>query len=502
MSFRGVRASKFRHVYGTPLKREQCYDNIRVSKSSCDSSFCAVNPKFVAIIVESAGGGAFIVLPLKSTGRINRDYPLVGGHRGPVLDIAWCPHHDNVIASASEDCYIKIWQIPDRGINRTYTDKDAVVDLAHHQRRVSLVLWHPSAQNVLLSAGSDNLIVIWDVGTGTVLREFGTPDVVFSASWNYDGSQFLYTCRDKKIRILDPRSGEVLSEAEGHEGMKANRAIFLKNGLVFTTGSSKPGDRQYSLRSPDKLDDPIVRIELDTSNGVLFPFYDADTSMIYLCGKGDSVIRYFEVTSESPFVHYISTFQTPDPQRGIGMMPKRGCDVSSCEITRFYRLNNSGLCQVISFTVPRKSELFQVDLYPDTFAEQPALSADEWVAGVDKEPVLISLKDGVKEPVKKENLRMERKSNVLDRGVRSGDQHDHGATDINENAEAEFVTQLKQLEKKMEKKLAALESKMEEENRRLKAVIIKHESRIRMLEQQGAGDAPEEPNSHLAPDEV
>jgi len=63
MSFK-VRSSKFRHVYGTALKREYCYDNIRVSKSSWDSTFCAVNPKFVACIVESAGGGAFIVLPL------------------------------------------------------------------------------------------------------------------------------------------------------------------------------------------------------------------------------------------------------------------------------------------------------------------------------------------------------------------------------------------------------------------------------------------------------
>lgn len=63
MSHRVVRSSKFRHVYGQPLKREQCYDNIRVSKSSWDSTFCTVNPKFLAIIVECAGGGAFIVLP-------------------------------------------------------------------------------------------------------------------------------------------------------------------------------------------------------------------------------------------------------------------------------------------------------------------------------------------------------------------------------------------------------------------------------------------------------
>ena len=101
-------------------------------------------------------------------------------------------------------------------------------------------------------------------------------------------------------------------------------------------------------------------VELDTSNGVMFPIYDPDTNLVYLCGKGDSVIRYFEITPEPPFVHYINTFQTPDPQRGVGFMPKRGCDVTTCEIGRFYRLNNNGFCQVIPFKVPRKSELFQV----------------------------------------------------------------------------------------------------------------------------------------------
>ena len=63
MSFRVVRQSKFRHVFGANLKREQCYDNIRVSKASWDSTFTSVNPKFFAVIVESGGGGAFLVLP-------------------------------------------------------------------------------------------------------------------------------------------------------------------------------------------------------------------------------------------------------------------------------------------------------------------------------------------------------------------------------------------------------------------------------------------------------
>ena len=33
------------------------------------------------------------------------------------------------------------------------------------------------------------------------------------------------------------------------------------------------------------LSEPMVVQEMDTSNGVLLPFYDPDTNMVYLCGK-------------------------------------------------------------------------------------------------------------------------------------------------------------------------------------------------------------------------
>ena len=84
---------------------------------------------------------------------------------------------------------------------------------------------------------------------------------------------------------LFSRTGEIEEEAIAHEGNKASRAIFLKNGLVFTTGFTKHSERQYSLRAPGHLDDPIVMVELDTSNGVMFPLYDPDANLIYLCGK-------------------------------------------------------------------------------------------------------------------------------------------------------------------------------------------------------------------------
>jgi coronin-1B/1C/6 len=394
-----VRQSKFRHVFGQAMKRDQCYDNIRITKSSWDSTFCAVNPKYLAVITEAAGGGAFLVLGLDKIGRVDRDSPLVVGHKAAVLDIQWCPHDDDLIASASEDCTVKVWQIPDGGL--TANLDEPVADLVAHQRRVGLVVWHPTAQNILLSGGSDNKVFIWNVGTAEVVREIEFPDIPLSAAWSWDGSQIVVSCKDKKVRTADPRSGTIIKEVVAHEGAKPVQVTYLKNGFIFTTGFSKMSERQLSLWDSNLKN--ITTMELDTSNGVLFIFYDPDTGIIYVCGKGDSMIRYFEVTEDAPYIHYLNMYQSPDPQRGIGFMPKRGVNVNICEIARFYKLHTKGLCEVIPMTVPRKSELFQDDLYPDTPGDVPAMTAEEWLAGKNAEPILISLKHGYK-PTKKAGI--------------------------------------------------------------------------------------------------
>ncbi|XP_032072915.1 coronin-6 isoform X1 [Thamnophis elegans] len=429
MSRRVVRQSKFRHVFGQPVKADQMYEDIRVSKVTWDSSFCAVNPKFLAIIVESGGGGAFMVLPLSKMGRVDKNVPLVTGHSAPVLDIDWCPHNDNVIASASEDTTIMVWQIPDFLPLRNLTEP--VVTLEGHSKRVGILTWHPTARNVLLSAGGDNAIILWNVGTGEALITLDDlhTDVIYSVCWNRNGSQFVTTCKDKRLRIIDPRQHLVVAETlKPHEGARPVRAIILADGRVFTTGFSKMSERQLALWDLKNFEEPIALQEMDTSNGVLLPFYDPDSSIVYLCGKGDSSIRYFEITEEAPYVHYLSTYSSKEPQRGMGFMPKRGLDVSKCEIARFYKLHERK-CEPIVMTVPRKSDLFQDDLYPDTPGPEPALEADEWLAGKDAEPLLVSLRDGYV-PLKNRELKVSKK-NILDSKPPAGTRRTLSSCDSN-----------------------------------------------------------------------
>ncbi|XP_008118542.1 coronin-6 isoform X3 [Anolis carolinensis] len=423
MSRRVVRQSKFRHVFGQPVKADQMYEDIRVSKVTWDSGFCAVNPKFVAIIVESGGGGAFMVLPLHKTGRVDKNIPLVTGHTAPVLDIDWCPHNDNVLASASEDTTVMVWQIPDYIPTRNMTEP--VVTLEGHSKRVGILTWHPTARNILLSAGGDNVIILWNVGTGEALLTLDDlhTDLIYNVCWNYNGSLFVTTCKDKHLRIIDPRK----------------RLVVAKN-----------------------FEEPIALQEMDTSNGVLLPFYDPDSSIVYLCGKGDSSIRYFEITDEAPYVHYLSTYSSKEPQRGMGYMPKRGLDVSKCEIARFYKLHERK-CEPITMTVPRKSDLFQDDLYPDTPGPEPALEADEWLSGKDAEPILISLRDGYV-PVKNRELKVTKK-NILDSRPPVGPRRSQSTCDTNFSRSAfeellEEIKSLRQTVQAHEKRISDLENKL------------------------------------------
>jgi len=141
------------------------------------------------------------------------------------------------------------------------------------------------------------------------------------------------------------------------------------------------------------MDAPLHITDLDQSAGVVIPFYDPDNSILYLAGKGDASIRYFELTSEKPYLHALSEFRDTKSQQGVAWIPKRALDTSKCEIALCLRLMKEAVIP-ISFQVPRKSDLFQKDLFPDTYAGEPSLEAADWFKGENKDPKLRSMKPG------------------------------------------------------------------------------------------------------------
>lgn len=386
-----VRASKFRHVFGSTAKLEESYANLKVSKNPWDSNYCAVNSQFLAVCWATGGGGAAAVIPLKNTGKLS-EVALVEGHTAPVLDVAFSPFNDYILATASEDSTVKIWSIPEDGPKTTST---AAQELRGHGRKAGSVTFNPVANNILATSAIDFKVKIWDIEQGTEKSTIeGHSAIIQSVEWNWDGSLITTYCKDKKIRVIDPRSGATTAEVEAHQGVKGGRATWLgRKELIFSAGFNKQSERRLAVWDPKKMSEPLIEQAVDNAAGIIMPFWDDSSSVLFTAGKGDGNVRFYEIVNDDKVIYFLSQHGTNVPQQGMCALPKASVDVSSNEIMRLYKATGTQV-EPISFRVPRKSDVFQDDLFPDCASSTPALTADEWSSGKNAEPILQSLAPG------------------------------------------------------------------------------------------------------------
>ena len=103
----------------------------------------------------------------------------------------------------------------------------------------------------------------------------------------------------------------------------------------------------------------------------------------------DGNIRYYEYENDK--FEYLTQYTSPNPQRGVAFMPKRGINLHDNEVLRAFKTVNDTYIEPVSFIVPRRSEMFQSDIYPPTTGLRPGTTADEWFGGKTAVPPKISL---------------------------------------------------------------------------------------------------------------
>jgi len=394
MSGRYVRQSSYRHVFGTPAKPEHQFLNVHPACNG-DGDFIAANEKYLAY-ASAGGGGPVTILQLSAPARLPASVPSVAVHKAAVLDQQFHPFISNMIGTASEDGYVKLTQFPDGGLTGNI-DK-ATATLEGHAKKVHILKFHPTANNVLATASQDGSIKLWDIEAQAQALEYNpngeVTDPVFPTSfdWNADGSLAVTIWKDKKIRLYDPRDTKSVAALDGFAGAKKAALVWASNqDKILGAGFGKTATRQLGVWDPKKMDTPLSIIDVDQSAGVVNPFYDPGNSILYLAGKGDASIRYYELSKDKPYLHPLSEFRDTVSQQGVAWLPKRACDTTKCEIAVCLRLMKEAIIP-ISFQVPRKSDLFQKDIFPDTYAGVPSLEAKEWLGGENKAPKLRSMK--------------------------------------------------------------------------------------------------------------
>lgn len=261
-------------------------------------------------------------------------------------------------------------------------------------RKVGHVLFNSAAENVLASSSGDYTVKLWDLEDGQAKLTLKHTDIVQSLDWSANGSMMVTTSRDKKLRFWDVRQQKPAHEVPSHSGAKASRAVWLgDHDRVATTGFSKMSDRQlglWDIRNPAK---PVGGdfTYLDSISGICMPFWDDGCQMLYLAGKGDGNIRYYEYENDT--FQPLSEYKSGDPQRGLSFLPKRGVNTHANEVMRAYKTVNDQYIEPISFIVPRRAEAFQDDIYPPATGMKPAMTSGEWLEGKTAQPPKVDMGD-------------------------------------------------------------------------------------------------------------
>jgi coronin-1B/1C/6 len=258
---------------------------------------------------------------------------------------------------------------------------------------VGHVLFNPAAENILASSSGDYTIKIWDLEDGKPKLTLKGNDIFTSLSWSANGSTLVTTSRDKKLRFWDVRQERPAYEGQGHGGAKNSRVAWLgEHDRVVTTGFSKMSERQLGLWDFRAPHEPLGGFTpLDSGSGVVMPFWDDGCQMLYLAGKGDGNIRYYEYANDK--FEYLSEYRSAQAQRGVAFLPKRGVNTHENEVVRAFKTVDDLYIEPISFVVPRRAETFQEDIYPPTISTKPAMSSAEWFQGKSAVPMKISMAD-------------------------------------------------------------------------------------------------------------
>jgi coronin-1B/1C/6 len=102
------------------------------------------------------------VLPLDKPGKRQGGVPMIHAHTARVVDLHFSPFNDNLLATGSEDCSVKVWEVPDDLANGS-TYSTAKAQLKGHAKRVEMVKFHPVADNIVASASVDKTLRLWDI---------------------------------------------------------------------------------------------------------------------------------------------------------------------------------------------------------------------------------------------------------------------------------------------------------------------------------------------------
>ncbi|XP_064386445.1 periodic tryptophan protein 1 homolog [Halichondria panicea] len=163
------------------------------------------------------------------------------GHSDAVLGLSWNHLVRNVLASASADCTVRVWDM---------SWPRSVLKLKHKDK-VQSVQWHPYSPELLATGGYDKHVHLYNCkGSEKPVRSWNVKGEVEKLVWNHLKPEQLLAATDKStVWCLDRDDGSVLFQIHAHTGPITALCLSpLVPGLLVT------GSADDSLKFWDILD--------------------------------------------------------------------------------------------------------------------------------------------------------------------------------------------------------------------------------------------------------
>ncbi|XP_062954891.1 coronin-7 isoform X2 [Cynocephalus volans] len=381
------KVSKFRHTEARPSRREAWINDVRAgATSSCGNhikSSCSL------IAFNSDRPGVLGIVPLEGQGDDKRHVAYLGCHSDLVTDLDFSPFDDFLLATGSADRMVKFWRLPAPG--QALPSVPGLV-LGPEELPVEVLQFHPSVDSVLLSTAG-TAVRVWDAAKQQRLTELvDHGDLVQSAVWSRDGALVGTVCKDKQLRIFDPRAKPQASQStQAHENSRDSRLVWTSTQEhLVSTGFNQMREREVKLWDTRLFSSALASLTLDTSPGPLMPLLDPDSGLLVLAGKGESQLCCYEVAPQQPALNPVTQCVLESILRGVALVPRRALAILGCEVLRVLQLSDTAIVPV-SYHVPRKAVEFHEDLFPDTAGCVPACDPNNWWAGSSQQVKKVSL---------------------------------------------------------------------------------------------------------------
>ena len=179
-------------------------------------------------------------------------------HSNAVNSVAFFPD-GKLIASASDDFTVKLWNAASSKLIRTFKG---------HEGNVSMVAFSPDGRKIVSSSWDSN-VILWDVKSGQRLQTFSRhTGRVYSVAYSHDGKRIASGGEDI-VNVWDPASGQWRQRRSGHLDSITSVAFWPKRNRM-ASGSFDKRIVFYSFAYKDNLPRRFLKGHSDKVTSLAF----------------------------------------------------------------------------------------------------------------------------------------------------------------------------------------------------------------------------------------